>query len=181
MRNVTRRLLKHMIGSSGPIKVEYRSDPDSKANDCIQNAYNQCAKTNDRHQLVSGWAIAEYNKEKDWTEVVTHYWNYDPDTDTHYDTTPITGTTLEYVEQPEISRYRYENSTKTKTGHYSCHQPELVFTSNNIILIHSIYKNNSEMPEYVPIGELKNSEEEYWRMDYKGLIRVYNDLLEEAA
>ena len=79
---------------------------DSTSNDVLGTG---CA----RSVPVSGWIVGKYNKDKDETEIIQHWWNIDSVTKQHFDTTPITDGTkhsdYEYVTDFELSIWGNEN------------------------------------------------------------------------
>jgi len=92
--------------------------PIGEPNKCHHNTFEfqekEVLKTGCRRSIpVSGWLVGKYNKTKDETEIIQHWWNIDSVTKQHFDTTPITDGTkhgeCEYVTDFEISMWGNDN------------------------------------------------------------------------
>jgi hypothetical protein len=98
--------------------VSVASFPIGKANKCHHNTFEfqmsdvlgtGCART----VPVSGWLVGTYNKAKDETEIIQHWWNLDTVSRQHFDTTPLNEGTLhsdyEYVTDFELALWGNEH------------------------------------------------------------------------
>lgn len=88
-------------------KVSVKQVGGGKANDCFNNACD----TIDRSKGIkhtSGWIVGKFNKFKNSTEIIQHFWNVDKDGN-HFDTTPLIGSDVEYVIDCEINAYGQQN------------------------------------------------------------------------
>lgn len=94
--------------------VKMKFLPLGVSQNCFENAHaarsidanNSGSKSN---LLRSGWMIFPYNKEAGHTEIVQHWWNYDPVLGQHFDTTPLADgikpTWPEFVEDNDFAEF----------------------------------------------------------------------------
>jgi hypothetical protein len=77
------------------------------ANQCFQNATDDdlLAKGN---KVVSGWIVNAYDKERNSTAIVQHWWNIDS-SGNYFDVTPDVDGTMEYIIDIDIVAYGQEN------------------------------------------------------------------------
>ena len=99
-------------------QVSVKSVPIGIANKCHHNTFEfqkkDVLKTGCTGSVPgSGWLVCKYNKIKNETEIIQHWWNIDSITKQHFDTTPITDGTshseYEYVTDFEVSIWGNEN------------------------------------------------------------------------
>lgn len=75
-------------GVSHIVNVANKTSDESEFNHCYSNSVRECMNDDDV-QLVSGWMLSDWDKERESCEAIYHYWNYNKTTQTHYDTTPL--------------------------------------------------------------------------------------------
>ena len=79
--------------------------------------------------------IHAYNKQHDTTEIIQHWWNFDPILKIHFDTTPldvgIRARSLEFVEDQEIFEFgkMLQNELETHVGRNLVFMNERWFSS----------------------------------------------------
>lgn len=82
--------------------------------DCFMNAVaardkdvNNTGSTD--NPIRCGWIVWPYDKENDCTEVVQHWWNFDPMLNRHFDTSPVHPDLValqpEYVEDNDLCEF----------------------------------------------------------------------------
>jgi len=89
-----------------------------KANKCFENscAYTKASKLNgDKIVSLSGWLVQPYDKEKNCTAIIQHWWNGDVNGN-HYDTSPLIGNDEEYVLDFALYEYSRINIEKIKSN-----------------------------------------------------------------
>ena len=76
-------------------------------NQCFQNATDDdmLAKGN---KVVSGWIVNSYDRDRNSTAIVQHWWNIDSN-GVYFDITPNNGNQVEYVVDCDISEYGQSN------------------------------------------------------------------------
>ena len=120
MYKATRLLIEERLRHSkyNLQKVSVKSVPIGEPNNCHSNTFefqkSDVLKTGcTRSMPLSGWIVGKYDKDKDETEIVQHWWNVDSVTNEHFDTTPfINGalqTEFEYISDVEISLWGNEH------------------------------------------------------------------------
>jgi len=124
MYRATRELIAERLKTSkfkniSVVSVKYM--PIGIPNQCHQNTFEYRSKDVlgtgcQRGMPVSGWLVGEYNKQKQETEIIQHWWFMDSVTEQHVDTTPI-GTEeghkqYEYVVDLELSIWGNDNYDK---------------------------------------------------------------------
>jgi hypothetical protein len=94
-----------------PRLVNVQSLPQGEIQDCFHNSVRaqsiDFTGSGTKENLIrSGWIVHPYNSYSDTTEIIQHWWNYDPKLKIHFDTTPfnegINPNKVEYVEDNEF-------------------------------------------------------------------------------
>ena len=89
-----------------------------KANDCFGNsvAFVEEGKANGiKYVSLSGWLVQPYNKEKNSTSIIQHWWNGDS-LGNHFDTSPLINDNEEYVLDFALYEYSRINFEKIKSN-----------------------------------------------------------------
>ena len=65
-----------------------------EAQRCFSNSLSAKVKDvnksgSSENAIISGWMIHAYNKQHDITEIIQHWWNFDPILKIHFDTMPL--------------------------------------------------------------------------------------------
>ncbi len=116
------------------------------ANDCFGNAYIE-RKRNSGARIVSGWVVEPFDKSRNITEIVQHWWNVDAD-GKHFDTTPNIVANSQYVTDTEICVYGQENYDKIE----SCVASSLLLLNDRFLLVNKI----NEHLQYKQTKDLSN-------------------------
>ena len=97
-----------------PAFVKVKSQPIGELGNCFHNAVGSQTKDvlssgSSNNHIRSGWVIHPHSRGDEITEIIQHWWNYDPVLEMHFDTTPfaedIDVTKLEYVEDNGLCEY----------------------------------------------------------------------------
>ncbi len=110
MYKATRKLIQARQQHSKYVieKVNVKNIGGGKANACFINACNAIDRSKGV-TIVSGWIVGEFNRFKNSTEIVQHFWNVDRNGN-YFDTTPLMGNDeVEYVVDTDICHYGQEH------------------------------------------------------------------------
>lgn len=110
MYKATRKLIQARQQHSKYVieKVNVENIGGGKANACFINACDAIDRSKGI-TIVSGWVVGKFDKFKNSTEIVQHFWNVDRNGN-HFDTTPLMGNNeVEYVVDTDICHYGQEH------------------------------------------------------------------------
>jgi hypothetical protein len=100
-----------------------------KANACFDNAFDQIDRSKGI-TIVSGWIVGSYDKYKNSTEIVQHFWNADRQ-GRYFDTTPLIRDDVEYVVDTDICHYGQEHYEEID----SCVAASLLFKDDRFLAV----------------------------------------------
>jgi len=105
MYKATRKLIQNRQPLSKYVieRVQVKQVGGGKANDCFANACDQIDRSKGI-TIVSGWIVGSYDKYRNSTEIVQHFWNADRER-RYFDTTPFIGNDVEYVIDTDICNF----------------------------------------------------------------------------
>lgn len=131
MYKVTRDLIKKRQKFSKYLieKVIVKQIGGGKPNDCFGNACEMIDRTRGI-KITSGWIVGKYNKYKNSTEIVQHFWNVDK-FGNHFDTTPLISSDVEYVVDSDINSFGQKNYDNVD----SCVASSLLFEDGNYVAV----------------------------------------------
>jgi len=109
--------------------VQVKQIGGGKANACFDNAFDQIDRSKGI-TIVSGWIVGSYDKYKNSTEIVQHFWNADRQ-GRYFDTTPLIGDGVEYVVDTDISHYGQEHYEEID----SCVAASLLFKDDKFLAV----------------------------------------------
>lgn len=97
MYRATRKLIKErsrFCSHFTPKLVKMHWVEIGEAQRCFSNSLSAKVKDvnksgSSENAIISGWMIHAYNKQHDTTEIIQHWWNFDPILKIHFDTTPL--------------------------------------------------------------------------------------------
>ena len=111
--------------------VQVKQVGGGKANACFDNACDQIDRSKGI-TIVSGWVVGSYDKYKNSTEIVQHFWNADKD-GRYFDTTPLIGSDVEYVIDTDICHYGQQRFDDID----SCVASSLLFRNEKFLAVDS--------------------------------------------
>jgi len=130
MYRATRKLIKErerFCSQFKPNLIKMHWVGDGEPHRCFDNS--MAAKRKDvnksgstENPIRSGWMVHAYNRNYANTEIIQHWWNYDPKLKLHFDTTPlaldIKASSLEFIEDQELYEFGKAiiNEIKTHVG-----------------------------------------------------------------
>lgn len=131
MYKATRKLIQERQQYSTYVieKVDVRNVGGGVSNACFDNSFNAIDRSKGIG-VVSGWIVGSFNKSKNSTEIVQHFWNADR-AGNHFDTTPLGGDDVEYVIDVDISHYGQQHYDKIK----SCVAASLLLKNDKFIAV----------------------------------------------
>ena len=127
MYRVTRELIKErerFCTQFKPNLIKMHWAGNGEAHRCLTNAlavkskdFNNSGST--ENPVISGWMVHAYNRQNDTTEIIQHWWNFDPILKMHFDTTPldteVNASSLEFVEDRELFEFGRSIMSEIKT------------------------------------------------------------------
>ena len=143
MYRATRKLIKErsrFCSRFTPKLVKMHWVEIGEAQRCFSNSLSAKVKDvnksgSSENAIISGWMIHAYNKQHDTTEIIQHWWNFDPILKIHFDTTTldvgIRARSLEFVEDQEIFEFgkMLQNELETHVGRNLVFMNERWFSS----------------------------------------------------
>ena len=128
MYRVTRELIKErerFCTQFKPNLIKMHWAETGELNRCFTNAL--AAKNKDvngsgskENPIISGWMVHVYNRQNNTTEIIQHWWNFDPILKIYFDTTPldadVNASSLEFVEDIEL--FEFGRSIKSEIETY---------------------------------------------------------------
>jgi hypothetical protein len=119
-----------------------------EANNCFENAMAVVERGKAegvRYVALSGWLVQPYDKEKNCTAIIQHWWNGDS-SGNQFDTTPLINDNDEYVLDFGLYEFIRANFEQVKSNVAM----SLLYQNGNYDLL-----VNEEMMEFRPLSELR--------------------------